>query len=348
MNRPTLSHVITFASSKRNPVASKCKSGVGHAMSRFFPSKVRRKRSKSRGHAPPVSSVQGPGQTECSVSTLHSPTPTGSAALSQSSQQGKGAPKIPTDIMDAGIAPPDLDADLKKLVIQYSLERFPHMSKDGVKPKLKKEVKVKARVEESPLSYQECLANQEEETRHGLFVHHVQHTTSPFDATCAIDIATSYIIAYRALYRTENRSLAVGDGVLVIHGHGPVGRAVIDLALLAKARAVFAVAPIKYHDKLRLKGAIPIDESQLEKYEQKIGGSMNVVIDTDGGKEASAFATSAVNTEDGKLVRVMTGSDTGTDLENMKRRHKKKGIYTENSHYYDIVRDVEKDPGRFR
>jgi len=102
------------------------------------------------------------------------------------------------------------------------------------------------------------------------------------DATQAACIVSTYMTAFQALdlarASTDQESSLEGKKVLVTGGNGPVGRAVIELARLAKADAIYATAYGRDHPDLESMGAIALPFSS-EDWLPKVQGSMDIVID---------------------------------------------------------------------
>lgn len=102
------------------------------------------------------------------------------------------------------------------------------------------------------------------------------------DTTQAACIVSTYMTAFQALdlarASSDSESSLEGKKVLVTGGNGPVGRAVIQLARLAKADAVYATAYGRDHPDLEAIGAIALPFSSKD-WLPKVQGAMDIVID---------------------------------------------------------------------
>ena len=102
------------------------------------------------------------------------------------------------------------------------------------------------------------------------------------DTAQAACIVSTYMTAFQALdlargSNDEDSSLE-GKQILVTGGNGPVGRAIIQLARLMKADAVYATAYGRDHTDLAKMGAIALPFAS-EEWLPKVQGKMDVVID---------------------------------------------------------------------
>ena len=178
------------------------------------------------------------------------------------------------------------------------------------------------------------------------FIHYIAPVTSSIDASDAIGLVSNYVVAYRSLHCTCNRPLRKHDKVLVTNAHGSLGRALIELSILAGASVVFGVSPPKYQERLAKWGATHLDENMYLEWSDLLLGSVDVVIDTDAGNASSA-APLVANQGTGKLVRILTGPNAGGDV---KIWRKKNSLMDQpiKTCFYDIFNDMEEDPSGFR
>ena len=102
------------------------------------------------------------------------------------------------------------------------------------------------------------------------------------DSSKAACIVSTYMTAFQALdlarASTDIESSLEGKKVLVTGGNGPVGRAVIELARLAKADVIYATAYERDHPDLEAMGAVALPFSS-EEWLPKVQGEMDIVID---------------------------------------------------------------------
>jgi len=102
------------------------------------------------------------------------------------------------------------------------------------------------------------------------------------DTPQAACIVSTYMTAFQALdlaRGSANReSSLAGKQILVTGGNGPVGRAIIQLARLMKADAVYATAYGRDHSELEAIGAIALPFSSRE-WLPRVYGGMDAVID---------------------------------------------------------------------
>lgn len=260
------------------------------------------------------------------------------------------------------------DIDSRKLVIQYFLQDAEATFVDDGRARKSlgagMAVKVKARVENAPLSLEENLQIQLEEDRRAMserdpraeryqprlegFVHCVAPPSSNIDASDAIGLVSNYVVAYRALHRSCDRPLRRHDKVLITNAHGSLGRSLVELSLLSGASVVFGTAPTKYHERLSKWGATPLDADDADEdgWSDLLLGSVDVVIDTDAG-DACPAAPIVANQATGKLVRILTGPNAGGDV---KIWRKKNSLMDQpvRTAFYDVFHDMEVDPAGFR
>jgi len=102
------------------------------------------------------------------------------------------------------------------------------------------------------------------------------------DTAQAVCVVSTYMTAFQALDlargSSEKESSLEGKKILVTGGNGPVGRAVIQLARLMKADAVYATAYGRDHSDLETMGAVALPFAS-EEWLPKVQGRMDAVID---------------------------------------------------------------------
>ena len=103
------------------------------------------------------------------------------------------------------------------------------------------------------------------------------------DTAGAACIVSTFMTAFQALDLArgpdaKEKSTLEGKKILVTGGNGPVGRAVIQLARLMKAEAVYATAYGRDHSDLGTMGAIALPFAS-EEWLPKVQGQMDAVID---------------------------------------------------------------------
>lgn len=286
---------------------------------------------------------------------------------STSNQSAYGGAYTVTPSVVSGMSEQQAAFDSRKLVIQYFLQDAEETFADDGRSKslgAGMAVKVKARVENAPLTLEENLQIQLEEDRRatsqrdpkehmyeprlGGFVHCVAPPSSNIDASDAIGLVSNYVVAYRALHRTCDRPLRRHDKVLITNAHGSLGRSLVELSLLSGASVVFGTAPTKYHERLSKWGATPLDADDTDEdgWSDLLLGSVDVVIDTDAG-DACPAAPLVANQATGKLVRILTGPNAGGDV---KIWRKKNSLMDQpvRTTFYDVFHDMEVDPSGFR
>jgi len=101
------------------------------------------------------------------------------------------------------------------------------------------------------------------------------------DSAQAVAVVSTYMTAYQALHRCKprgSRETLEGTNILVTGGNGPVGRAIIELAMRAGASKIFATADRQYHSMLNQMGVCPLSLDS-EKWLPLVRGKMDIVID---------------------------------------------------------------------
>ena len=105
------------------------------------------------------------------------------------------------------------------------------------------------------------------------------------EATAAVCLIETYLLAFQALHMGQSKKERYfhdslqGKSILVTDGISNIGQALIELAILSGASAVYTTALEKNHDFLRFAGAIPLDVCQ-EVWLPQVQGRMDLVIDS--------------------------------------------------------------------
>jgi len=162
----------------------------------------------------------------------------------------------------------------------------------------------------------------------------------------------TYMTAYQCLHRVGDRSISVGDRILVTGANGAVGQAVIELAILAGASLVLGTAGKEHHALLAKSGATPLPkdpEDWLPGWEEEI----DIVIDTIGIDSFSS-TRAAVRPRSGKLICVgttalnndgpgMLGLPVRSVLAVMKAK-----VFISQCYFYNAFESFERFPAHFR
>lgn len=134
------------------------------------------------------------------------------------------------------------------------------------------------------------------------------HVPKSIDASEAVCMVSTYMTAYQALKLTldpeEKKGSKPFDGkkVLVVGGTGPVGQALVQLALKAGASEVYATGPTSRHRYMKIvMGAKPLPY-ETEEWLPEVKGQMDLVFD--GACQDGYESSQAALNEKGKLVTV--------------------------------------------
>jgi NADPH:quinone reductase-like Zn-dependent oxidoreductase len=134
------------------------------------------------------------------------------------------------------------------------------------------------------------------------------HVPKSIDASEAVCMVSTYMTAYQALKLTldpeEKKGSKPFDGkkVLVVGGTGPVGQALVQLALKAGASEVYATGPTSRHRYMKMiMGAKPLPY-ETEEWLPEVKGQMDLVFD--GACQDGYESSHAALNEKGKLVTV--------------------------------------------
>jgi len=162
----------------------------------------------------------------------------------------------------------------------------------------------------------------------------------------------TYMTAYQCLHRVGDRSISVGDRILVTGANGAVGQAVIELAILAGASLVLGTAGKEHHALIAKSGATPLakdPDDWLPGWEEEI----DIVIDTIGVDSFSS-TRAAVRPRSGKLICVgttalnndgpgMLGLPVRSVLAVMKAK-----VFISQCYFYSAFESFERFPAHFR
>lgn len=245
---------------------------------------------------------------------------------------------------------------------------------------------VKARVELAAQSLMECVEQQlmEEETyeqdknegndKPGVYgripgerpylVHYVatSETPSTIDASEAIGLATSYITAYRVLYRAGRRPLQEHDSIFILNPVTSLGRAIVALAKIEGVRAIYGIAKNDDKDRLIKMGIQPVPHDEFVGMAEYFVSEINVMIDNDVGSKLSV-ATVGAHPVDGKVVRIIYSNSAlkhakkyrikEKEYQQQKQKQQKQQQLEQEQHsercvFYDIYRDMTVDKMGFR
>lgn len=134
------------------------------------------------------------------------------------------------------------------------------------------------------------------------------HVPKSVDAAEAVCMVSTYMTAYQSLKITlgpdEKKGSKPFDGrkVLVVGGTGPIGQALVQLALKAGASEVFATGPKSRHRYIKMvMGAKPLPYP-TEEWLPEVKGQMDLVFD--GACQDGYESSHAALNDKGKLVTV--------------------------------------------
>jgi len=134
------------------------------------------------------------------------------------------------------------------------------------------------------------------------------HVPKSIDAAEAVCMVSTYMTAYQALKMTldpeekKGSKPFGGKKVLVVGGTGPVGQALVQLALKAGASEVYATGPKSRHRYMKMvMGAKPL-LYKTEEWLPEVKGQMDLVFD--GACQDGYESSQAALGEKGKLVTV--------------------------------------------
>lgn len=177
----------------------------------------------------------------------------------------------------------------------------------------------------------------------------VPHKVESAHAVCLL---RPYVTAYQCLHDAGDRPIIAGDRVLVCGGTGAVGQAVVELALAAGARAVYATGKgAEIRKLLRAKGATVLGREPNE-WLPTVEGRMDIVIDLVCSDGFSSSFKALRRDGTGKLVCVGATSKQNNEsvIDNLvtSTAMSMAAYFMPNTTIYDFFASLENDPEGYR